>query len=67
MEPEVSVPNSQELSICPYPEPDKSRPQQPKPPLQDLSYYPPSYVLVSLVASFRLAFPPTTYMRASST
>jgi hypothetical protein len=26
MEPEVSIPNSQELSICPYYEPDQSSP-----------------------------------------
>jgi hypothetical protein len=24
MEPEASIPNSQDLSICPYPEPDQS-------------------------------------------
>jgi hypothetical protein len=26
MEPEGSIPNSQELSTCPYPEPDQSNP-----------------------------------------
>jgi hypothetical protein len=29
MEPEGSVPNSQELSTCPYPEPDQTSPQHP--------------------------------------
>jgi hypothetical protein len=37
MEPEGSIPNSQELSTCPYPEPDQSSPQHPIPPLQDPS------------------------------
>jgi hypothetical protein len=35
-------------------------------PLQDPYYYPTTYVLVFLVASFFLAFPPATYMRSSS-
>jgi hypothetical protein len=29
IEPEGSVPNSQELSACPYPEPDQSSPHHP--------------------------------------
>jgi hypothetical protein len=67
MEPEGSIPNSQELSTCPYPEPDQSSPQHPIPPLQDASqYYPLTYVLVFLVVSFPLAFPPITYARSSS-
>jgi hypothetical protein len=37
MEPEGSIPNSQELSTCHYPEPDQSSPHHPKPPLQDTS------------------------------
>jgi hypothetical protein len=49
MEPEGSIPNSQELSTCSYPEPDQSIPHHPIPPLQDQSqYYPPTYVLVFL-------------------
>jgi hypothetical protein len=53
MEPEGSIPNSQELSICSYLEPDQSSPHNPIPPLQDPSqYYPPTYVLVFLVVSF---------------
>jgi hypothetical protein len=35
MEPEGSIPNSQELSTCSYPEPDQSSPHHPIPPLQD--------------------------------
>jgi hypothetical protein len=38
MEPEGSTPNSQELSTCPYPEPDQSSPHDPIPPLQDPSW-----------------------------
>jgi hypothetical protein len=49
MEPEGSIPNSQELSTCSYPEPDKS-----------------SQVLVFLVVSFPLAFPPIIYTHSSS-
>jgi hypothetical protein len=36
MEPEGSLQRSQQLSTCTYPEPDKSRPQQPILSLQDL-------------------------------
>jgi hypothetical protein len=65
MEPEGSIPNSQELSTCCYPEPDQSSPYHPIPPLQDPSqYYPPTYVLVFLVVSFPLAFPPIIYTRS---
>jgi hypothetical protein len=45
MEPEGSVPHSQELSSCPYPEPD---------PLHLYRIHPTTYVLVFLVASFPL-------------
>jgi hypothetical protein len=37
MEPEGPIPNSQELSTCPYPEPDQSCPHHPIPPVQDPS------------------------------
>jgi hypothetical protein len=37
MEPEGSIPNSQELATCSYPEPDQSSPYHPIPPLQDPS------------------------------
>jgi hypothetical protein len=66
MGPEGSIPNSQELSTCPYPEPDQFSPHHPILLIQDpSSYYPPTYVLVFLVVSFPLAFPPT-YTRSSS-
>jgi hypothetical protein len=41
MEPEGSIPNSQELSTCSYPEPDQSSPHHPIPPLEDhlLTYF----------------------------
>jgi hypothetical protein len=35
MEPKGSIPNSQQLSTCSYPEPDQSSPHHPIPPLQD--------------------------------
>jgi hypothetical protein len=57
MEPEGSVPNSQQLSTCSYPEPD---------PFHLYKIYPTTYVLVFLVTSFPLAFPPTAYSRSSS-
>jgi hypothetical protein len=67
VEPEGSIPNSQEVATCPYPEPDQSSPHHPIPPLRDPSwFYPPTYVLGFLVASFPLAFPPTTYSRSTS-
>jgi hypothetical protein len=37
MEPEGSMPNSQELSTCSYPELDQSSPHHPIPPPQDPS------------------------------
>jgi hypothetical protein len=37
MEPKGSIPHSQELSTCSYPEPDQSSPHHPIPPLQDPS------------------------------
>jgi hypothetical protein len=57
MEPEGSIPNSQELPAYFYPEPDKSSPHHLIPPLEDPSYYTPTYILVFLVVSFPLAFP----------
>jgi hypothetical protein len=44
MDPEGSIPNSQELSTCSYPEPDQSSPHHPIPPLQ----IPPNMELLSL-------------------
>jgi hypothetical protein len=61
--PEDSLPHSQELSTCPYPESDQFSPHNPILSLQDTSeYYPPTYVKVFLVVSF----PPTAYTRYSS-
>jgi hypothetical protein len=37
VEPEGSLPNSQELFTCSYPEPDQLSPHHPIPPLQDPS------------------------------
>jgi hypothetical protein len=65
MKPEGSIPNSQELSTCSYPEPDQSSPHHHIRPLQDpFKYYPP--ILVFLVVSFPLAFPRIIYTRSSS-
>jgi hypothetical protein len=67
MEPEGSLPHLQELSTCPYSEPDQSSPHHPILFLQDPSkYYPPTYVLVSLVVSVPLTFLPTSYTSSSS-
>jgi hypothetical protein len=67
MEPEGSIPNSQELSSCPYPEPDQSSPHNPILSLQDQSqYYPPTHVFVFLVVSFPLAFLSITGTRFTS-
>jgi hypothetical protein len=67
MEPEGSLPHSQELSTAPYPEPDQSSPHHPIRPLQDPSYYyPPTYVFVFLMAYFPLAFLPITLKRSLS-
>jgi hypothetical protein len=55
IEPEGSIPNSQELSTFSYPEPDQSSPHHSIPPLQDPSkYYPPIYVLVSPTLYYQL-------------
>jgi hypothetical protein len=61
MEPEGSLPHSQEPSIGLYPEPDQfSPPHHPIVSLQDpVSYHPPTYVL-----AFRLALSPIIYMRS---
>jgi hypothetical protein len=58
VEPKGSIPNSQELSTCPYPEPYHSSPHHPIPPLQDpfQYYYSPTYSLVFLTVSILLAF-----------
>jgi hypothetical protein len=57
IESKCSIPRSQELSTCPYPEPDQSSPH---PPILSLLVpslcYPPIYVLLLLVFSFALGF-----------
>jgi hypothetical protein len=59
MEPEGSLPRSQELSTCTHPEPDQSSPQHAIIFLKGSSYcYISTYVLVFLVVSFPLAFQP---------
>jgi hypothetical protein len=46
-EPQGSIPNSQQLSTCSYPEPEQSSPHHPILTPQDLAqYYLPIYVLV---------------------
>jgi hypothetical protein len=50
MEPEGSLPLSQEPSTDPYPEPDQSSQHKPNLSLQDpSSYYSPTYILVFIV------------------
>jgi hypothetical protein len=63
MELEGSIPNSQDMSTCPYPEPDQSSPHHPILSLQDPSQY---YSLTSVLVFLAVSFPPTTYMRSSS-
>jgi hypothetical protein len=60
MQPEGSMPNSQELSTCSYPEPDQSSPTSPHPtsPRSILNIY----VLVFLAVSVPLAFPPIIWL-----
>jgi hypothetical protein len=68
MEPEDSLPCSQKPSTGPYPEPDRSSPHHPILSLSKIYFNiaHPSYVLVFLVVSFLLAFPPVSYMHSSS-
>jgi hypothetical protein len=67
-EPECSSPCSQEPSTGPYPEPDRSSPYHFHPiSLRSILIYPPTYVLVFLVVSFFLPFPPISYMHSSPT
>ena len=60
MEPESPSPYPQVPATCPYPEPIPSSPHDPLQLTEDQSYYyPPIYVLVSQMASFPQASPPT--------
>jgi hypothetical protein len=66
-EPEGSSPCSQEPSTGSYPETNRSSPYHPSLSLlRSILYCPPTYVLVFLVVSFLLAFPPISYMQSSS-
>jgi hypothetical protein len=65
METEGSLPCSQEPFAGPYPQPEQSIKYHTTLSLSEpLEYYPLTYVLVFLVISFLLAFPP--YMHSSS-
>jgi hypothetical protein len=67
MEPEGSLPHSQQLSTCPYSESEQPSPHHPKLSLEYPSqYYPLTYALVFIVVSFPLAFLPSAYPRSSS-
>ena len=67
MEPEDSLPHSQQPATCPYPEPDQSSPYSHIPLPEDPSqYYPPIYALVSQVVSFPQVSPPKPCIRLSS-
>ena len=62
MEPESLSPYPQVRASCPYPEPTPSSPYDPLQLPEDPSnYYPPIYVLVSPMASFPQASPPTPF------
>jgi hypothetical protein len=66
MEPEYSLPLSQEPTNCLHPEPDQSTAYHPITPLQDpYWYYSPTYVLVFLLVSLLQAFTLIKYMRSS--
>src|SRR5215470_7944093 len=59
MELESPSPYPQVPATCPYPEPTPSSPHDPLLLPKDPHYYPPIYVLVSPMASFPQASPPT--------
>jgi hypothetical protein len=65
MEPEGSLPCSQEPSTGPYPESDQSNPYYPILKIH-FNIVHPSYVLVFPVVSFLLAFPTISCMHSSS-
>jgi hypothetical protein len=61
-----SLLHSLDPSNGPYPEPDQTIPYHPILSLKDPSTSTSSYIMVFLVVSFLLAFPPITYMHSSS-
>jgi hypothetical protein len=63
IEPEGSLPDSKELSICPHPQLDQSSPVYLSRINLNINHPPMS--LVFLVVSFPLVFPPIIYMRSS--
>src|SRR5215470_8956476 len=66
MEPEGSLPHSQELATCPYPEPVQSSPCPPIPLREDpFQYYPPIYAWVSQLVAFPQVSPPKSCMHLS--
>ena len=61
MEPEGSLPHSQQPTTCSYPEPDQSSPYSPKQLPEDPSqYYPSIYAWVFQVVSFPQVSPTKT-------
>jgi hypothetical protein len=68
IEPEGSLPHSQVLATCLYPEQDQSSPYPHIPHREDPSqYYPLIYALVSRVVSFPQVSPPKSYTRLPQT
>jgi hypothetical protein len=65
MEPEDSLPSSQEPSSCPYREPDQSNPYHPVLSLRSIFILPTHvFVFVFPVASYLLPFTPISYMHS---
>ena len=60
MEPESSLPHSQDLATCPCPKPARASPY-PHIPEDPSYYYPPIYSWASQVVSFPQVSPPTPY------
>jgi hypothetical protein len=65
-EPKGSLPQSQELFICPYPEPDQSNPHHPILSTRFILMSSLTYILVFLVVSFPLPLLTITYTCSSS-